>query len=189
MSHVPYADALGKQDPQKIIAATPERLIELLDVLSDAEIEARPAPGKWNLREVIAHMADCEIAWSWRLRQAYALPNAVLEPFEQDDWASSYSAYSLAEALGCFKALRKWNIAFIAALTPEDRSKPITHPHLGKLTLWTLVEIMAGHDLHHLGALEQGKRPVASVRRRPRNLTQGYREGRLRKAEKTVVSA
>jgi uncharacterized damage-inducible protein DinB len=189
MSNVPYADALGKQDPQTVISATPERLAEFLDGPTDEQMEARPAPGKWNLREVIAHMADCEIAWSWRLRQAYAQPHAVMESFDQDDWARAYSAYSLAEALGCFKALRKWNIAFIATLTPDDRARRITHPHSGEQTLWTLVEIMAGHDLHHLAILEKGKRPSVSVRRPPRNLTQGYREGRTRKAGKTVMSA
>ena len=188
MSKVPYAEALVGHDPQKTIAATPERLMELLDALTEEQIEARPAPGKWNLRETIAHLADCEIAWSWRLRQAYALPHATLEPFEQDDWARSYAAYSLAEAIGCFKALRKWNIAFIGSLTPADRLKPITHPHSGEQTLWTLVEIMAGHDLHHLEALEKvTKRPPATVRRSQRTLTQSYREGRTRKAEKLLA--
>jgi uncharacterized damage-inducible protein DinB len=188
MSKVPYAEALAGHDPQKTIADTPERLMELLDGLSEEQIEARPAPGKWNLRETIAHLADCEIAWSWRLRQAYALPHATLEPFEQDDWARSYAAYSLAEAIGCFKALRKWNIAFIGSLTPADRLNPITHPHSGEQTLWTLVEIMAGHDLHHLEALEKvTKRPPATVRRSQRTLTQSYREGRTRKAEKLLA--
>jgi len=188
MSKVPYAEALVGHDPQKTIAATPERLMELLDALTEEQIEARPAPGKWNLRETIAHLADCEIAWSWRLRQAYALPHATLEPFEQDDWARSYSAYSLAEAIGCFKSLRKWNLAFIGALTPADRLKPITHPHSGEQTLWTLVEIMAGHDLHQLEALEKvTKRPPATVRRSQRTLTQSYREGRTRKAEKLLA--
>jgi uncharacterized damage-inducible protein DinB len=189
MSTVPYAETLASHDPRKVIAATPERLIELLDGLSDEQMEARPAPGKWNLRETIAHLADCEIAWSWRLRQAYALPHAVMEPFEQDDWARTYAAYSLAEAIGCFKALRKWNVAFIGALTPADRAKAITHPHAGEQTLWTVVEIMAGHDLHHLAALEKlSKRPPATVRRHQvRTLTQGYREGRTRRAEKLLA--
>jgi uncharacterized damage-inducible protein DinB len=188
MSKIPYAETLGTQDPQRVIASTPQRLMELLDGLTEAQTEARPAAGKWNLREIIAHLADCEIAWSWRLRQAYGEPHAVLQSFDQDTWAPVYAAYSLAEAIGCFKALRKWNIAFIGALTPADRAKPVTHPERGEETLWTLVEIMAGHDLHHLAALEKGRPPIAAVRRRPtRTLTQGYREGRSRKAEKLLA--
>ncbi len=158
MSKVPYAAALGDRDPEKVIAKTPRKLMRLLDDLSDKQIEARPAPGKWNLRETIAHMADCEIAWAWRLRQAYAEKHAVTTPFDQDDWAKSYKVYSLAEALGTFKALRNWNVAFIAGLKDKERQKPVTHPERGEETLWTIVEIMAGHDLHHLAALEKLKK-------------------------------
>jgi hypothetical protein len=100
-------------------------------------------------------MADCEIAWAWRLRQAQAEKHSVMTPFDQDDWAKSYKVYSLSEALGAFKSLRTWNIAFISGLKDKDRQKLVTHPERGEETLWTLVEIMAGHDLHHLAALDK----------------------------------
>jgi uncharacterized damage-inducible protein DinB len=185
MSKLPYAETLAGQDPQQVIAETPLRLMRILDGLTDEQIEARPAPGKWSLREVIAHLADCEIAWGWRLRQAYAESGAAIQPFEQDDWAKSYAAYSLAEAIACFKALRRWNVAFIATLTAADKTKPVIHPERGRETLWTLVEIMAGHDLHHLATLEKEHRPSAGFRRHPvRILSHSYLEGRSRRAEK-----
>jgi uncharacterized damage-inducible protein DinB len=152
---VPYEAALGDRDPVKVIAKTPRRLMRLLDDLSDKQIEARPGAGKWNLRETIAHMADCEIAWSWRLRQAHAVEKPVIEPFDQDAWAKPYDAYSLAEALGCFKALRKWNVAFVDTLSEKELRKAVTHPERGAETLGTIVRIMAGHDLHHLAAIEK----------------------------------
>jgi uncharacterized damage-inducible protein DinB len=138
-----------------VIAETPVRLARVLDGLSDAKIEARPAPGKWCVREIVAHLADCEIVWSWRLRQVYGEEHAVIQPFEQDAWARVYDAYSLAEAWGCFKALRAWNVAFVGALREEDKCKAVTHPERGEETLWTIVQIMAGHDLHHLTGLEK----------------------------------
>ena len=152
---VPYEAILGEREPLKVLAKTPRKLMRFLDDLSDKQIESRPKPGKWNLRETIAHMADCEIAWSWRLRKAYAEKHAVLEPFDQDEWAKSYEAYSLAEALGCFKSLRKWNLAFIGGLEEKDLNKPVTHPERGEETLGTIIRIMAGHDVHHLQALEK----------------------------------
>ena len=155
MSKVPYTEMLAGQDPEKVIAETPARLAKVLDGLSDGEINARPAPGKWSLREIVAHLADCEIAWSWRLRYSYGEARPVMQPFEQDDWAKVYDAYSLAEAWGCFKALRAWNVAMIGALTESDKRKVIVHPERGEETVWTLVEIMAGHDLHHLKTLEK----------------------------------
>ena len=155
MSKVPYADTLGDRDPVKVIAKTPRKLMRVLDDLTDEQIETRPAPGKWNLRETIAHLADCEIAWAWRLRQAYAEDPAPIQPFDQDDWARGYASYTLAEALGCFKSLRNWNITFIAGLKDSDMKKAVVHPERGAESLWTLIRIMAGHDVHHLTALEK----------------------------------
>jgi len=155
MNGVPYAEMLGGRDAAKVIAETPRRLGLVLDGLSTAEIETRPAPGKWCVREIVAHLADCEIAWGWRLRQALGEEHTVLQPFDQDAWAKVYGAYSLEAAWECFKALRAWNVAFVGALSEADRGKAYTHPERGEETLWTIVEIMAGHDLHHLAGLKK----------------------------------
>jgi uncharacterized damage-inducible protein DinB len=156
MSGVPYVGLLEGRDAAKVIAETPVRLGLILDGLSTAEIEARPAPGKWSVREIVAHLADCEIVWAWRLRQVYGEAQAVTQPFEQDAWAKVYDAYSFELAWATFKALRAWNVAFVGALAEADKKKGYTHPERGgDETLWTLVEIMAGHDLHHLAALKR----------------------------------
>jgi uncharacterized damage-inducible protein DinB len=156
MSGVPYVDLLEGRDAAKVMAETPARLGLILDGLSTEEIEVQPAPGKWSVREIIAHLADCEIAWSWRLRQVYGEDHVTIQPFEQDAWAKVYGAYSFELAWDTFKALRAWNVAFVGALTDADKKKGYTHPERGgSETLWTLVEIMAGHDLHHLAGLKK----------------------------------
>ena len=156
MSKVPYAGLVEGRNAAKVIAETPVRLGLILDGLSSAEIEARPAPGKWSVREVVAHLADCEIAWGWRLRQVYGEDHVAIQPFEQDAWAKMYDAYTFEAAWATFKALRAWNVAFVGALSEEEKKKGYTHPERGgDETLWTLVEIMAGHDLHHLAGLKK----------------------------------
>ena len=155
MNTFPYAAALGERDPQQVIAETAGRLARVLDGMSPEQAEARPAPDRWCLREIVAHLADCEIAWSWRLRQAFGEEHATIQPFDQDAWSRIYSAYSLAQARACFEALRAWNVAFVGGLSEADKQRPVTHPERGEETLWTIVQIMAGHDLHHLASLEK----------------------------------
>jgi len=155
MSGVPYAEALGGRDPQVVIAETPVRLARALEGVTVQQAEVHPAPGKWNLREIVAHLADCEIAWSWRLRIAYEKDRAEMQPFDQDPWAKMYGQYTMEMAKATFYALRAWNVAFVAGLSEADKRKAIFHPERGEETLWTLVEIMAGHDLHHLKTLEK----------------------------------
>jgi uncharacterized damage-inducible protein DinB len=151
---VPYAEALGGRDAAAVVAETPARLRVALEGVTAEQAEVRPAPGKWCLRDVMAHLADCEIAWGWRLRQVLSEDGPELQPFDQDGWAKAYAAYSLEQAKATYFALRAWNVALIGALSEADKARTYTHPERGVERLWTVVEIMAGHDLHHLKMLE-----------------------------------
>jgi len=150
----PYAEELGERDAVEVIRETPVRLERVLDAMSEEEIEAWPAPGKWSVREIVAHLADCEIAFGFRLRQA-AAGVEMIQPFDQDDWARNYAGYDYETAAATYLATRAWNLAFIRSMTEEQRKRAVTHPERGAMTVWTIVETMAGHDLHHLERLER----------------------------------
>lgn len=150
----PYEQFLSGQEPLRVLAATPRRLERLLDELGLERAAAAPSPGKWSAREIVCHLADCELAFGFRLRQALAEKDHVIQPFDQEKWAANYSAYEMRDALTTFGALRNWNLALLRSLSPEMHSKPVTHPERGAMTFHTIVETMAGHDLNHLGQLE-----------------------------------
>jgi uncharacterized damage-inducible protein DinB len=154
MSANPYATFLGEGDAVYAIAATPARLAALTAGLSVEQADAPTAPGKWSIRQMVAHLADCEIAFGFRLRQAQA-GVSLIQPFDQDVWAESYRRYRLTAAVECFTALRAWNVAFVKGLSEADKQRVATHPERGEMTLWTIVETMAGHDLNHLEKLEE----------------------------------
>ena len=154
MSLNPYAAALGGRDPVEVIAETPGRLAQVVDGLTAVEIEARSAPGKWNVQEILAHLTDCEMAFGFRMRQSYG-GETLVQPFDQDAWARAYGVYTAEQALATFVTLRAWNLAFVGGLTEADKQLPAVHPERGEMVLWTIVETMAGHDLHHLAALKK----------------------------------
>jgi uncharacterized damage-inducible protein DinB len=155
----PYAKFLYGQDPIPVLSATPPHLRRLLAPLSVEQTGRQPAPGKWSIREIVAHLADCEVVFSFRLRQALAPapgePHAVIQPFDQEAWAKRYAAYDLASGLDLFQAARNWNMRLLREVTAADRDRPTTHPERGTMTFWTIVETMAGHDLNHLLQLER----------------------------------
>ena len=150
----PYAAFLNGQDPLRVLAATPRRLERVFDELGPERAAAAPSPGKWSAREIVCHLADCELTFGFRLRQALAEKDHVIQPFDQEKWAANYSAYEMRDALTTFGAIRNWNLALFWSLSPEMHSKPVTHPERGTMTFYTIVETMAGHDLNHLGQLE-----------------------------------
>lgn len=102
----PYATQLGDSDPLHVVATTPQRLEQLSALLGEDGMQQSVAPGKWTAREILCHLADCEVAFAFRLRQTLAENFHVMQPFDQDRWASAYAAYEAPEALSVFSALR-----------------------------------------------------------------------------------
>ena len=152
----PYTHLLEGRNPAEVLRETPARLQAVLTQMTPEAIAGKPGPNKWSLREVLCHIADCEVAWAWRLRLIYGANNPTLQPFEQDLWAGAYDGarYTGETAMATFTTLRTWNLALIETFSDRDKQRPAHHPELGDVTLWTMVEIAAGHDLHHLKALE-----------------------------------
>ena len=151
----PYAKFLDGQDPIPVLTTTVEKLRALTASLSGAQLDRTPAPGKWSIREILAHLADCEMVFSFRLRQTLAEDHHIVQPFDQERWADRYTAYDAASALALFQAARNWNLRFLTSVTESDRRQPITHPERGTMTFWTIVETVAGHDINHLQQIER----------------------------------
>jgi DinB superfamily len=151
----PYEKFLGEQEPLSVIGATAGKLKALADKVGPGKIEASPAPDKWSAREIICHLADCEIAFGFRLRQTLAEDNHTIQPFDQEKWAAPYANLSAAEALAAFAAARRWNQLLIEGALNEFAEKAVTHPERGTMTFATIVETMAGHDLNHIGQLQR----------------------------------
>jgi len=152
----PYASFLGNRDPLQVAAETPRRLGDIAKKLGEKGMEHSYAPGKWPARVILCHLADTEIAFAFRFRQALAEADHVIQPFDQDAWARSYSPAnpSAAAALETFSALRHWNLELLSNVPQGTFSKPVTHPERGPMTFKDLVETMAGHDLNHLRQLD-----------------------------------
>jgi hypothetical protein len=159
----PYAVYLGDGDAREVIAATAARLAAHATRLGGAGLRRSPAPGKWSAAAILCHLADCETVFAYRLRQALAEPYHVIQPFDQDAWAVQYDARDPHAALALFSATRQWNIALVDGMTEADLAKKLTHPERGEMTIRTVVETMAGHDLNHLALLERIASQAAAV--------------------------
>ncbi|HEV7704783.1 MAG TPA: DinB family protein [Gemmatimonadaceae bacterium] len=150
----PYAKFLGDAPPHDVLEMTAITIARLIRH-SDAEgLTLAPAPGKWSIRDILCHLADCEITFAFRLRQTVAEENHVIQPFDQDAWASAFAKLDAHDALDAFSSLRRWNMLFIRAVSPASEQKAVRHPERGEMTFRTIVETMAGHDINHLRQIE-----------------------------------
>jgi len=151
----PYAKFLGKRNPLEVIETTHTQMLRLFDRFTRDQIEQRPAPAKWSIREIVAHLADCELVFGFRLRQTLAEDHPILQPFDQERWAARYANHDFDAALRMFDAARNWNLLLLYDVTAAERLRKTTHPERGAMTLWTIVETMAGHDINHLQQIER----------------------------------
>jgi len=151
----PYDKFLDERPLEEILNASVNAIAHALAVIGNDSVGKRPAPDKWSAAEIVAHLADCELVFAFRLRQTLAEDAPVIQPFDQDKWAATYSGVSAGKALGVFSSLRGWNLRLIGAALPAAADRPVTHPERGTMTFLTLVETMAGHDLNHLAQLKK----------------------------------
>ncbi len=150
----PYARQLAGRDPLKVVATTARHLEQLSVALGPVRMEEAPAPGKWSPLEILCHLADCELAFGYRIRQALAEEPHVVQPFDQQRWARNYGGYDAHAAMMTFSCIRQWNLMLVRSVSPEAMDRRIIHPKLGPMTFRELIEIIAGHDLNHLAQLE-----------------------------------
>ena len=112
----------------------------------------RPAPGKWSVRAILAHLAEDELASSWRYRQMIENSGVPLAGFDQDEWArlGDYERWTAREGLEMFSMLREANLRMLARLTPAEWDRHGIHAERGRMTVRDLARHMAGHDVNHI---------------------------------------
>jgi DinB superfamily len=151
----PYDKFLDGRPLEAILDSTASEIESLMKAIGPEKVSLSPAPGKWSPAEIVAHLADCELVFGFRLRQTLAEDAPVIQPFDQDKWSAAYTGVSANQALDVFTTMRGWNLRLIEQALPHAAARPVTHPERGTMTFLTLVETMAGHDRNHLGQLQR----------------------------------
>jgi hypothetical protein len=148
---------VGGQDPIKVQSSTASRLKKLMHGLTPKQLKWQPEAGKWSIAEILAHLADTEIVASWRMRSIIGSDGIVLQPFDQDVWASIF-LYALRDAkhsLEVFRVLRENNLMMLKALPRDAWDRHGLHQERGKETVAHVVRMFAGHDTNHVLQIER----------------------------------
>jgi DinB superfamily len=146
-----------EQNAVKVQAATPKKLARLIRGRSAAKLRKRPAPDKWSVAEILAHLADCEVVTSWRMRQILGAPGTDIQAFDQDAWAAAlhYDKREARKSLAHFAALREANLALLKSLSPEQWKHFGMHAERGQESIELIARLMAGHDVNHTKQIER----------------------------------
>jgi hypothetical protein len=146
---------LGDRHPLEALEANSKRVETVARRLGDAGLSRSYGPGKWTGKQILAHLADAEIGIAFRIRQVLSEDKHRIQPWDEGSWARRYTDVDVESALGAYLATRRWNLSLLRGLSPADLEREAFHPERGPETLGTIVRVLAGHDLNHLGQLER----------------------------------
>jgi len=155
-------ELLGDKDPLKVLGATPAALVKVVEK-TPRDVLARPeAPGKWSMLHVLAHLADSDLVWGWRLRLILAQDRPPLTGYDQDAWAGrlGYADADPDDSVAMFSILRKTNLRLIRRASPDDMQRVGVHVERGEESLAHHLKLYAGHDILHLNQLERIRQAV-----------------------------
>jgi hypothetical protein len=135
----------------------PELLAVVLTGVFGEEEDFAAAPGKWSVRQIVAHLADAELVGAHRMRQVIAEDQPTLIAFNQDQWTANldYAKRKPKTSLETFRRIRAENYELLKDLPPAAFERTGNHTENGPMTLLKLLEGYAGHAESHARQLQE----------------------------------
>ena len=146
----------------------PELLAVVLTGVFGEEEDFASAPGKWSVRQIVAHLADVELVAAHRYRQVIAEDNPTLVAMNQDAWAANldYARRKPKQSLETFRRLRAENYELLKGLPGPAFERCGNHTERGRMTLLELLEGYAEHVESHARGLQEMREEYKRVKRR-----------------------
>jgi hypothetical protein len=131
---------------------------EALHGASKAELDARPAPGKWSAREIVHHLADSEMTSAIRLRLLLAEDRPAIRGYDQEAFARRlHYDRPLAASLEAFRAARLTTGELLERMSEDDWNREGTHTEQGRYTVEDWLTIYARHAHDHADQIRRAR--------------------------------
>jgi DinB family protein len=156
-----YINKVPDGDIRRILHAQSVDVLPLLEDVPESQADYRYAADKWSIREVLAHLNDCERLFVFRAFWFARGLDSPLPSFDQNVAivGAEASHRSWADHLAEFRAVRAASLAFFDGLTEgawDRRGIASDNP----FTVRALAYITAGHVAHHAAILVERYLPA-----------------------------
>ena len=134
-----------------LLEAMPGILRGLMAELTDEDARWKPAPDRFSLAEVLAHLSHSEgHCYRMRLDRFMAETRPEFEPDDAQMYLDLYRDADPEEAFDHFEEQRETNIEFLRDLPEGAGSRAALHREFGEITLAQMLNEWALHDLGHI---------------------------------------
>jgi uncharacterized damage-inducible protein DinB len=116
------------------------------------------APGKWNIKEILQHLIDCERIFAYRALAIARNDKQSLLLFDENLYANTVSENAknrhLKTILEDWTLLRQSNIQLLKSFTKEDLNR-VGNIGENPISVGAIFYIMLGHQLHHINVYKE----------------------------------
>lgn len=160
-----YLELVPDGNVLDLLAAQVENTAALLESIGEAGADYRYAEGKWSVKEVVGHMIDVERIFATRALRFARGDRTPLPGFEQNAYvaASDFGRLPLSTLVAELRTVRASTIALFRNLSDVALSRRGTASG-GEFLAGGVAWIIAGHEAHHFGILEDRYLPGAGGR-------------------------
>ena len=161
-----YTSLVKSDNIVKTLETQAEHPKALFRVLGEQQADFRYAPDKWSVRQMLGHVIDSERIFSYRALRIARGDKTPIEGFEQDGYVSNapFERSTLAELLEEFAVVRRATVLLFRNLSAEAWTRRGIASD-NEVSVRALAYIIAGHELHHNGVLNQRYLPALKASR------------------------
>jgi hypothetical protein len=134
-----------------LLEATPTILRGLMAELDEDDVRWKPAPDRFSIGEVLAHLAHSEgYCYRARLDRFMSEENPEFEPDDAQFHLERYAKADPEDEFDHFEEQRETNIEFLRGLEPGAGARRAHHKAVGPITMEQMLHEWAMHDLGHI---------------------------------------
>ena len=134
-----------------LLEATPTILRGLMAELSPLDVRWKPAPDRFSVGEVLAHLSHTEgHCYRMRLDRFLSEDNPEFESDDAQHHLELYRNMDPEDAFDHFEEQRETNIEALRDLPPAAGERRAVHKKVGPITLAQMLNEWALHDLGHV---------------------------------------
>ncbi len=129
---------------------------QLMLSLSEEKLAYRYAEGKWTIKDILVHLIDAERIFIYRALRFARADGTPLSGFDENTYVPTANANKrrIKDILKEGATLRASTIAFIKTLDRKAlKRKGLSNNH--SITVATLVNLVYGHQRHHLNIIRE----------------------------------
>ncbi len=134
-----------------LLEATPDILRGLMTELSDDDARWKPAPDRFSVAEVLAHLSHSEgHCYRMRLDRFLSEERPEFEPDDAQMYLELYRNADPEDAFDHFEEQRETNVEYLRGLATDTGERVALHKEFGEITLSQMLHEWTLHDLGHV---------------------------------------